>query len=267
MSTIDDRIISVHVDPSNPGQFFACCGLFELAERLWSGAVGWFERRSFALQPFIPSEMISLGGLVREIGAASLKPIDPENETASPIQIGEPFNLRLDWWQDNRAGGNQLKVWAGTMRGLRIARAMQAVLANDEAAQTASLFNYGVVVRDPNQSGNKVEPYYFDGRRGAAALPLDIGFAPDALQMTNIAYPAVELLCLVGLQRFRPVPTDSRRIFDYYAWPFPLELLTAPVAAAGLLPDPNTRGFRFENAFRTDQRKHKAFSMATPLAR
>lgn len=34
--------ISVAVDPTNPGQFFACCGLLELADRLWPGAEGWF---------------------------------------------------------------------------------------------------------------------------------------------------------------------------------------------------------------------------------
>lgn len=34
--------ITVAVDPTNPGQFFACCGLLELADRLWPGAEGWF---------------------------------------------------------------------------------------------------------------------------------------------------------------------------------------------------------------------------------
>ena len=27
----------VRVDPTNAGQFFACCGLLELANRLWQG--------------------------------------------------------------------------------------------------------------------------------------------------------------------------------------------------------------------------------------
>ena len=30
------------VDPTNPGQFIACCGLLELAGRLRPGAEGWF---------------------------------------------------------------------------------------------------------------------------------------------------------------------------------------------------------------------------------
>src|SRR6266446_4280053 len=43
--------IRIAVDPTNPGQFFACCGLLELADRLWQGAEGWFEGQQFWLQP------------------------------------------------------------------------------------------------------------------------------------------------------------------------------------------------------------------------
>ena len=39
--------IRVNVDVTNPGQFFACCGLLELADRLWPGAEGWFKRDQF----------------------------------------------------------------------------------------------------------------------------------------------------------------------------------------------------------------------------
>lgn len=31
--------ITVPVDVTNPGQFFACCGLLELADRLWPGVL------------------------------------------------------------------------------------------------------------------------------------------------------------------------------------------------------------------------------------
>lgn len=41
--------IHISVDLTNPGQFFACCGLLELADRLWPGAEGWFERRHFCI--------------------------------------------------------------------------------------------------------------------------------------------------------------------------------------------------------------------------
>lgn len=40
---------SIPVDITNPGQFFACCGILELADRLWPGATGWFEGSHFQL--------------------------------------------------------------------------------------------------------------------------------------------------------------------------------------------------------------------------
>ena len=42
--------ITIPVDLTNPGQFFACCGLLELADRLWPGAEGWFGSGQFKLR-------------------------------------------------------------------------------------------------------------------------------------------------------------------------------------------------------------------------
>jgi hypothetical protein len=41
--------IRIAVDPTNPGQFFACCGLLELADRLWPGAEGCFTVEDFCV--------------------------------------------------------------------------------------------------------------------------------------------------------------------------------------------------------------------------
>ena len=46
----------------------------------------------------------------------------------------------------------------------------------------------------------KKEPYYFDARRSPNAHSRDVGFSPNDLGLTSIAHPAVELLCLIGLQ-------------------------------------------------------------------
>jgi hypothetical protein len=50
----------------------------------------------------------------------------------------------------------------------------------------------------------------------------DVGFSPNDLHMTTSAFPAVELLCLVGLQRCRPLKTNEPRMFEYYTWTGPL---------------------------------------------
>lgn len=268
MNQSSEPTTNVRVDPTNPGQFFACCGLLELADRLWGGAEGWFKRGAFYVRsgdaaPYIEP---TLGGLLCAIAGATLRQVDPNNDFSSAVDIPSPFELRLDWWQDDRAGGDRLKVWAGSMRSVRIARAMQSVLKQPEL-QNDALFDHGTVVYDPLEPDKKVEPFYFDARRGSSAQPIDIGFSPDSLQMTTAAYPAVEFLCLVGLQRFRPMPTETRRMFTYHTWAVPLATCIAPSAACGLLTQVEGRSFRFENTFRSDQRKHKAFTSATPLSR
>ena len=53
--------ITVKVNVTNPGQFFACCGLLELADRLWPGAEGWFDGSGGEFR-------IACGGAFRIVG-------------------------------------------------------------------------------------------------------------------------------------------------------------------------------------------------------
>lgn len=320
MNTTPEPAICVRVDPTNPGQFFACCGLLELADRLWEGAEGWFssEESSFLisstngkgcdaarliaqlmdtgldgeLSPELDKERQELEKtkrvLKKENKALTKRDEDRRKELGKMLReghivIGKPFNLRLDWWQEDNE--DTAKTWAGSQEVLRIARAAQTLLPDAFASQNP--FDYHCVMKhieddadadeeNPLHSKNtendrdakeKVEPFYFDARRGVNALAIDIGFMPDALGMPTVAFPAVEFLCLVGLQRFRPMPTDMRRVFDYFTWRVPLTTQVAPVAACGHLSQASGRGYRFQIAFRTDQRKHKAFTSATPIER
>ncbi len=251
--------ICVNVDVTNPGQFFACCGLLELADRLWPGAEGWFEDARFSL-----SGTGSLHELIGSLCAAKLTQLDPADDKSSPIEIGPPFRLRLDWWLDERADGRALKVWAGSMEGVRIARAMQSALS-DARFRQADLFDAGLVVNDPNCPKKKVEPFYFDCRRAQNAHSRDVGFSANDLRLTTTAFPAVEFLCLVGLQRSRPVPTEQSRVFDYFTWTNPISAPLLAAAISGYLPDIGASRYRFENMYRTGQKKHKAFSTGFPL--
>lgn len=249
----------IRVDVANPGQFFACCGLLELASRLDVEALAHFEPGRFVV-----AGECTLPALLATWTAASLRQDDPEDDTASPIEFGPPFGLRLDWWKDNDTGGRELKVWAGTMQSVRIARGMIAAL-RDPALYTEALFDVGQVVYDPDEPTKKVEPFYFDARRTPNAHSRDVGFSPNDLELTTTAFPAVEALCLVGLQRFRPEKTDHR-IFDYCTWPAPLPVSIASVIVAGKVRVPDVRRYRFEAWFRTGQKKHKAFRAAVAVA-
>jgi hypothetical protein len=261
MSDVEPTLC-VNVDPTNPGQFFACCGLLEVADRLWDGAEAWFARGQFHLATRGP-----FPELIRTVAAAELVQLDPDDDASSAIGIMLAHRpLRLDWWLDERAGGKDLKVWAGTMKSVRIARGMQHALG-DARFHGADLFDVGQVTYDPLDPEKKVEPFYFDARRGPNAHSRDVGFSPNDLQMTTTAFPAVEFFCLLGLQRALPARTGQPRVFEYYTWAVPLPPGLIPAAVCGLIPHPGALGYRFENWYRTGQKKHKAFRSAVPIAR
>lgn len=312
--------IHIPVDVTNPGQFFACCGLLELAARLWPGITGRFIDNHFevggipdnttistlferlehvgfagALTPELKSELDQLEADKRKAKKEGHS-LTAEREArrkqlggllrSGRVTIGPPFNLDMNWWQDD--GDPVPKPWAGSMQVRRVAAAALAECVS--AFSQPCPFEYACVLRptDDDAEGDdaesdeegvgKAEPFYFDSTRGTNASPVDQGFSANKLsvwrdgspsrsgkikrkqvKMESAAFPAVELLALIGLQRFRPMPTDQPRVFVYRDWTVPLPPALAAAAACDSLPGAGGDSFRFENAFRTDQRKHKGF--------
>jgi hypothetical protein len=255
---------SIKVDPTNPGQFFACCGMLELADRLWPGAEGWFDLdgRKF----HVACREHTLAEFVQAIATATLVQLDVDDPYSSPIRVGTPFReFDIDWWVFDQTGARDLKVWAGTMESFGIAKAMQYAI-RDSRFKTDDVLNLGMVVTNPDDPSKKKEPFYFDARRSPNAHSLDVGFSANDLGVTSTAHPAVELLCLIGIQVARPSFTDQKRIYDYSLWSVPITTNLLLVAATGELQLPDARKFRFENWFRTGQKKHKAFRSSVPLS-
>jgi hypothetical protein len=264
--------IRVKVDACNPGQFFACCGLLELADRLWEGgAEGWFgsDAREFRIAPQAGSPG-TLQQLLAAVLDAPLTAHCPDEPTISPLELGGRFGLWLDWWNDDRAGGGELKTWAGQQKVVQIAGAMRQALgravvwaAGPGRGLGPHLFGYPEATPDPDEPRKTVAPFYFDARRAAGALNLDIGFSPDVQKIEATSFPAVEFLCLVGLQRFRPTRDPAGRRYLFNAWRGPLPPCVAYAAAAGRPGDyPGTR-FAFRLLFRT--KYLKGFLPATPV--
>ncbi|HEY1066038.1 MAG TPA: type I-U CRISPR-associated protein Cas8c [Pirellulales bacterium] len=283
--------IAVNVDAANPGQFFACCGLLEFAGRMHPDALGWFTENEFHI-----SGAGTLESLVEAIVKSELIQTEKYNNTSSRIWVVPPKAARLDrwkdiwesivqgdnkeservkdradgflldWWHEARSGGRELKVWAGKMESLRIAMAMQQALKHS-TCRTSDLFDYGDVVFEPDNRGKKVEPFYFDSRRGPNAHSRDVGFAPNDLDLKSTAFPAVEFLCLVGLQRVLPKRVPGQpRTYEYTTWREPVPMELAPLFASHRVPPATLRGYRFENWYRTGQKKHKAFLPAVPVS-
>ena len=259
--------IQIPVDYTNPGQFFACCGLLEVAHRLWPGAEGRFHVSG----PRTRFEIAAEGneGLKKLLDGARLvefqvesddSEADEDKERVDPIVVTSPIRLVLDWWSDK-----SIKTWAGSMKERAILHAMLRAIDPDNPDP----FNDSRPVDDPPQPGartkksQKREPFYFDCRRGCNAHPLDSGFSPDTQEMRSECCPAVEAMCFVGLQRTRPAPTEDPNRLRYFVWQKPLPLNVIAAVACGLAPIPGSLAFTFRNFFRTDHRNHKAYSQAT----
>ena len=239
--------ITIPVDLTNPGQFFACCGLLELADRLWPGAEAWFTPgATFS----IVSEAVScnLSAVLRALATATIEPLDrDDNASAIRLDLGKA-SILLDWWRDEAAGGQRLKTWAGRQSGPQIFKLMAKKIADIAAEDAGTSFDFSATVFDIKDGKTKkktISPFYFDSRRAGTAL--DVGFSADEQQMSVREYPVVEALAMVGLQRCRPRVEESatRPTFAYTAWAEHLGASTVPSVVCGVVKFPSCGIYRF----------------------
>lgn len=242
--------IRIAVDPANPGQFFACCGLLELADRLSPGALGWFSDGAFWVMCNV--------GLPTMLDALTAKPAEAITTLSNgltikpiiaPLRIalnGDGSNaLLLDGWmrigldkgRPVAMGNSPWNFWSGQQTSFGIWSALCAELERQLQAlpdgRLRNLFNQRILL-----SGR----FGFDP--GAAWDALDAGFSPNAQDLAVASSPAVELLAAVGIQRFKPVMFEDRQSFAYSLWPIPLAPAVATCAAAGVQVVPHLMSFR-----------------------
>jgi len=294
MNPVSEPPIRIRVDPTNPGQFFACCGLLELADRLWGGAEGWFSNQglNFILRPMKEDLNSTASMLIVNIARCRLTntmsdaqlqrraelssmakkqreedpSLDAEKKALdvlwreAPVLLHEPFNLRLDWFVDDRGGGAAFKTWAGQQSVLDIAVGMKTFTGTEEWIETSTedwLFK---------RVKTDCLPYNFDSDLGGMGSDRDVGFSFDPLKTINIqTRPFVELLAFVGLQRFRPIRIAMANRYQYALWFDPLVPEVAATGACTLLELPNSQVFEFPLLYRT--KYLKSFLPATPIAR
>jgi CRISPR-associated protein Csb3 len=286
--------IHVAVDPTNPGQFFACCGLLELAHRLWLGAEGWFDfdRGAFCLSPLDQTVVATSERLIAELGRCRLSNLTDdqmrrleelnemgkrkrqqtpclEEEKAAldklrreaAVQLHEPFGICVDWFLDDYASGSRFKTWAGQQSVVDIATAMHQPLAAGRWADVPPDRWLGHAVPDDSL------PFNFDSNLSSQSSPLDMGFSLDPLRgilkTKSRIRPLLELAAFVGLQRFRPSAVPDENKYRFWLWPVPLLPVAAQAAACGAAAPPGARGYEFRLLYRT--KYLKSFLPAQPL--
>ena len=277
MSYKGQAAIQVRFEPTNPGQFFACCGLLELADRLWGGAMGWFdEELNFRLRPTESVSNWDAATLLKEVTACSisntmtssqrqrrqnlsaiakkLREAEPSLEMEkkdldaiyreAPVVLGLPFRLTLDWFLDRYTGGKELKTWAGQQAVVDIASGMRGLI-DGEAPPQEWLSHFA--------PGDSV-PFNFDSDLGGAGSDLDLGFSIDPLRPSGLTVrtrPLLEYAAFVGLQRFRPKKSDSNGVYQFSIWRKPLLPEAATAVTCGCVECLATRTFQFRLLYRT----------------
>jgi CRISPR-associated protein Csx14 len=236
MRRVHENVLQVRLDPLNPGQFFACCGLFELLGADEPGLLSCFvldpnrpRVARFCVHTARGSDLLGivLGRLRGAMVAFPSEEIEPSVRPA--VMAYDKRELTIDWWLDEfREKTTSIKCWAGQVTTRRLFEELRPLLdvesTDDDLferpALTSSLF--GV---DPRSAWNT----------------LDLGFSPNEHKVASTIFPAVEVLAAVGLQYFRP-DSSKRSAVRYSLWK---DLLPASIARLAFCAP--WEGLRVEN--------------------
>jgi hypothetical protein len=227
------------VDPSNPGEFLACCGVLEIADRLW-GAEGCFTAREFHVETSgTLADVLSAVVANQPVEVLTLSNGLDVKPLLAPLRlsvgVGDNQTLTLDAWlrivavkgQIQAIGNGPWNFWSGQQTPLRIWTSLRATLAEQLKDVDSNVLETILSIKAPLTGRFGFDP-------GAAWNALDVGFSPNEQHMAVASSPAVELLAVIGLQRFRPAVSRDKSSFVYATWHAPLAPVVAAATAAGL---------------------------------
>lgn len=217
--------IKIPVNVENPGHFFACCGIFELISMIDKDPVyAWWDENNFNIK-----SNISLSEFISHLKKAE---IIPDNEEF--IFIINDRKIKINWFLDSK-----LKTWGGNQN------------AFDESIK---LLNEIKVITELNiwEKIKNKSPFYFDSELGKQSA-INLGFSPNDLDGNNISIsrwcrPLLELMCLVGLQRFLLKQIDDK--FEYSIWRDPLIVTVASAVACKSIKIKNVTPYEFQLLYR-----------------
>ncbi len=231
--------ITLDADLRNPGQFFACCGVLELASRVWPGSEGWFAVKGSRAAFHVATgsgHNDPLGQIVRNLCEPDELVVIAQDDAVEKLQADRQpvvlatFGLLLDWWLNSYGGRDksELKVWAG----------QQTPAGNINALREAWR---EIPARAENEPGSlrlfsQLRP--ISGRFGFDPRLHGTHSMSDSLPMSKACRfrprRRPKFWRRSALQRCRPAPIeDKRRRFSCRAWQTPLDIVVAPAVIVG----------------------------------
>lgn len=255
--------ISIPVDLYNPGQFFACCGLLELAHQLAyqekdaRQPAGWFENTNktpsrFSIRAISKGVPVDIAQLIKPLKECEISTTN-EDSKEGPVLLGKPFNLTIDW-RPPFPQNSLVKTFAGQQNIFKIVQALQNALP---VICDNALLNYRGTV-DKSVTAFSVE---------RAEDSIDAGFSMDVHKDRLFREPPVilEFLTLIGTQRFCPQKGQNHLSRIYYAWRDPLPAPLAAIAASQYMAAVSARGFKFQMYKRDPDGRYKGFALSKQI--
>jgi CRISPR-associated protein Csx14 len=222
MARVSD--LRVQLDPLNPGHFYACCGLLELAALEHGPVISRFEleprrpRVSWFCMHDIPSNFLS--DALEQLRSAALS-FDSRFEASinpTTVMFGN-HALELDWWLDEfREKPSPVKCWAGQVTTRKLFEELLGLL--EISSSGSDLFQKSRLTK----SKFGVDPR-------AAWNARDCGYSPNEHGTDSATFTAVEVLASIGLQTFRPVIERRNRPVRYHLWTSSLPVCVARTAS------------------------------------
>jgi CRISPR-associated protein Csx14 len=240
---LPNQSFSVNVDVTNPGQFFACCGLLELAHRLWPGAEGWFENGRFSAAP-LGTGNSSLKAILDAVIECDVRTVNVSDPKTDPIELGKPIGIRLDWWLRSDGTTNLFKTWAANATSQQMfskwREPLKACLKEIEK-RPERLF----------EPASRVQGSYgFDSELGWDALAVGFSLNEHPEYRKLPTHPAVELLGALGLQRCFPDFDAKNQTVRYATWHAPLAPPVSRLAIMGALSVATSQRLRTRFVYR-----------------
>lgn len=267
----------IHVNPLNPVEYLACCGVFEIVARFDGLATSYWPTAA-------PPRLVVESSIAEPDIVASIIKTCTSQERWVPIEVGDTNNVirvdvifdygeanhtfKLDWWyetltkktlaesnlkeSDKAKKNSAWKMYSGQ-------QTVESIIKNANKDRKGMVETCKQIARSlsaPTLSSlvsayaGMTGRFAFDPRASRNAL--DVGYSPDALDLPVPTYPFAELLAAVAIQHFFPNRTrqasglDSTRgwsrknrivLFHYGLWRESLPITLARAFAANALGD------------------------------
>ena len=251
--------LRIQFDPCNAAQFYACCGLIELAEIACSPTYSQFVvdgKRPRQGDFILTTETeLNLQMVVDGIRQAEYRPLSrsvaenpPSKDSIAPVSVtisGE--NLILDWWLDEfHSKATPFKCWAGQVTTQKLFLELPKLLPSENPSFSTGAFTSTRFGVDPR----------------SAWVALDLGYSPNEQGQESQTYPVVELLAAFGLQGFRPAGRRANG-FEYHLWFSPLPCMAARIASARPWQGLRTAEYKFNLG---ERGSYKVFCFSTLIS-